>query len=252
VSAIFVILFLAAVVGIFKPYVKGSRRAHFAIAAVVCFVLVGVTTTGPATTTTSGKAAATSAKASAAVSADGTVSSDTDPASNWEYENDVDQMRGTSTVEATVTSNNTVDLQFPYGEVQGRLWVRKRGGSLDAAFEVEKGQILCNSFDESVVSIKFDSGPIQKFRCTDASDGSNNVAFLLPAGRFLSEVKKSKRAIVEAEFFQQGRQQFTFDTAGLTWPLKSTAEAKPTDLDKNGCSPSLAATVGLHCVSGAN
>jgi hypothetical protein len=130
------------------------------------------------------------------------------------------------------------------------LWVRKRGGSLDAAFEVEKGQILCNSFSESVVSIKFDDGPVQKFRCTDASDGSNNVAFLLPAGRFLSEVKKSKRTIVEAEFFQQGRQQFTFDTAGLAWPPKSTAEEKPKDLDKNGCSPSLAAKVGLNCNNG--
>lgn len=111
-----------------------------------------------------------------------------------------------------------MDLQFPYGEVHGQLWVRKRGGKgLDAAFEVEKGQVLCHSFGDSVVSIKFDEGPIQKFRCTDASDGSNNVAFLLPAGRFLSEVKRSKRAIVEAEFFQQGRQQFTFDTAGLNW-----------------------------------
>ena len=254
-SAFFGILFLAAIVGIFKPYIKGVKRSYFAIASVVCFVLVGITAE-PTTVTNNGKAAATGAVSSSNTDAstDTNASSNDnatpETATNWEYRNDTDQMRGTSTEEATVTSNNTVDLQFPYGEVRGQLWVRKRGASLDAAFEVEKGQVLCNSFSESIVSIKFDSGAVQKFRCTDASDGSNNVAFLLPAGRFLSEVKKSKRAIVEAEFFQQGRQQFTFDTAGLTWPPKSTAEEKPKDLDRNGCSRSLAAKVGLKCSNG--
>jgi hypothetical protein len=257
VSVIFVLVFLAAVVGIFKPYIKGWKRAYFAIAAAVSFIVVGITAE-PTKTATNAKPGATGndtsgTSANTPVSSDDNANSDareTVSASNWEYRNDTDRMRGTSTVEATVTSNNTVDLQFPYGEVHGELWVRKRGGSLDAAFEVEKGQVLCNSFIESVVSIKFDDRAIQKFRCTDASDGSNNVAFLLPAGRFLSEVKKSKRAIVEAEFFQQGRQQFTFDTTGLTWPPKTTAEEKPKDLDKDGCSPSLAAKVGLNCSSG--
>ena len=127
-------------------------------------------------------------------------------------------MRGTSSKVAQITSDNVVDLDFPYGEVHGQLWVRQRHeDGLNVAFEVEKGQVLCNSFTESYVSIKFDDRPIQKFRCTDASDGSSNVAFLSNEHSVLAELKKSKRAIVEAEFFQQGRKQFTFDTAGLNW-----------------------------------
>jgi hypothetical protein len=226
VSAIFVVIFLAAVVGIFKPYIKGAKRSYFAVAAAVSFLLVGITAAPSTTPGTTAKAATAGSDTSSAASNSADDASATSSAadaasgsgSKWDYENDTDQMRGTSTKTASVTSDNTVNLDFPYGDVHGQLWVRKRGtGPLDAAFEVEKGQILCNSFSESVVSIKFDDGPIQKFRCTDASDGSDNVAFLLPAARFLSEVRKSKRAIVEAEFYQQGRQQFTFDTAGLKW-----------------------------------
>lgn len=259
-TGVFVILFFAAVVGIFKPYIKGTKRSYFAVAAVVAFILVGITAPTPKKTASANSAAGTTSDSSAgspspsssdiALSGDATTTPVAE--SKWEYSNDTDQMRGTTSAQASVTSDNTVDLQFPYGEVSGQLWLRKRGGSLDAAFEVEKGQILCQSFEDSYVSIKFDNGSVQKFRCTDASDGSNNVAFLLPAGRFLSEVKKSKQTIVEAEFFQQGRQQFTFDTAGLSWPPKaqSSDDEKPKDLDKNGCSPSLAAKVGNSCNGG--
>lgn len=127
-------------------------------------------------------------------------------------------MRGTPTTEAKVVSDNTVNLEFPYGEVHGQLWVRKRAeDGLNVAFEVEQGQILCNDFGNSHVSIKFDDGPVQKFHCSGTSDGSSNVAFIDDARRVLSHLRKSKRAIVEAEFYEQGRKQFTFDTAGLNW-----------------------------------
>lgn len=216
---VFVIIFLAAVAGIIKPYINGAKRSYFAIAAVVSFILVGVT--APSTPTVKGNGATTAADAATAdtnVSANAASGIEATPASKWDYQNNKDDMRGTSSKTASITSENTVDLDFPYGEVQGELWIRQRPeDGLNVAFEVEKGQVLCSSFSESYLSIKFDGGPIQKFRCTDASDGSDNVAFISDEHRVLAELKKSKRAIVEAEFFQQGRKQFTFDTAGLTW-----------------------------------
>ena len=76
---------------------------------------------------------------------------------------------------------------------------------------------LCNSFGDSRVSVKFDNGPVQSMGCTDSSDGSNNVAFFTNQTRMLAGLKKAKRTVVEAEFFQMGRQQFVFETAGLEW-----------------------------------
>lgn len=50
------------------------------------------------------------------------------------------------------------------------------------------------------------------------ADGSNDTVFLSGGtSRALAGLKKAKRAIVEAEFFQRGRQQFVFETAGLNW-----------------------------------
>jgi hypothetical protein len=216
-----VLLFLAAIVGVFKPYINGVKRAYFGGAAAAAFILVGVT--APSTPANKAKVATTAADAAtsqtnATAGATSDTSADAAPESKWDYQNDKDEMRGTSSKIAQITSDNVVDLDFPYGEVRGQLWIRQRPeDGLNVAFEVEKGQILCNNFTDSYVSVKFDDGPIQKFRCTDASDGSNNVAFLGNERRILSELKKSKRAIVEAEFFQEGRKQFTFDTAGLVW-----------------------------------
>lgn len=127
-------------------------------------------------------------------------------------------MRGTTSRFASIASENEVDLEFPYGEVRGQLWIRRRPeDGLNVAFEVEKGQVLCHSFSNSHVSMKFDDGPIQKFRCTGSSDGSSETAFLEGEQRVLGALKRAKRTIVEAEFYRRGRQQFVFETAGLQW-----------------------------------
>ena len=217
---IFAIAFLAAIVGIFKPYITGLKRSHFAIAAVVSFILVGVT--APKNDT-----AKTPAVASTAVpppsGADHkavieTEASPTEPASKWQYSQDKDEMRGTITRYASLQSENEVDLDFPYGEVHGQIWVRKRPeDGLQVMFSVDKGQILCHTYGNSTVSAKFDDKPIQKFGCTDSSDGSNDTAFLSSPSRALAELKKAKRLVIEAEFFQKGRQQFVFDTRALKW-----------------------------------
>jgi hypothetical protein len=46
-ATIFVLLFLAAVAGIIRPYIKGAKRWHFGLAAFVCFVVIGVTAPDP-------------------------------------------------------------------------------------------------------------------------------------------------------------------------------------------------------------
>jgi len=212
VSGLFSIVFLAAVVGVFKPYIGGWKRWHFALAALVSLILVGsfVPKEGgnsqPATV-----AAASNSEPSAAAT-------ETPSASNWSYREDKDEMRGDTAKFARVTSENEVNLDFPYGVVQGHLTIRKRKeDGLSIMFGVDEGQILCHSFSNGHVSVKFDDQPIKRYGCTDTSDGSSNVIFILNETGFLNNLKKSKKVIIEAEFFQQGNQQFTFKTEGLKW-----------------------------------
>jgi len=212
VPVIFVLLFVAALIGVLKPYIKGAKRSYFAIAAVVAFILVGVTAPK------AGIAPTQPATDAEAKGSPGTDNVSSEGGSKWEYSESKDEMRGTTTKTASVTSDNSVDLDFPYGEVHGQLWIRRRPeDGLNVAFEVEKGQVLCHSYSDDYISMKFDDGPIQRFRCTGSSDGSTETAFVVDESRALAALKRAKRTIVEAEFFQQGRQQFVFDTAGLNW-----------------------------------
>ena len=136
----------------------------------------------------------------------------------WTYNEQKDEMRGTVTKTARVTSSNEVNLQFPYGTVSGYIEVRKRpSDGLNVMFLVDEGQILCDSFSDGHVSVKFDDQPIKRYGCDGASDGSSDIAFLSNETGFLASLKKSKKVIIEAEFYQQGNQQFVFDTAGLDW-----------------------------------
>jgi hypothetical protein len=140
------------------------------------------------------------------------------PASKWTYQEYSDPMHGTKSNHAKITSENEADLDFPYGRQSASIELRRdpRLG-LDVMFVVAEGQIMCRTYDDTYVSVKFDAGPVQRFRCTDASAGSSNVVFLGSASSFIAKLKESKSVMLEAEFYRSGRRQFTFETAGLEW-----------------------------------
>lgn len=197
-----------------QPAKRGWRWWQIALAAFFGLAFLGALLPKPDKVET-----LTQSSNSETASSEGTqAASDASRPSKWSYNTYRDEMRGTESKTATVASENTVKLDFPYGEQQGELTLRTDPKSgLNVMVSVEKGQILCNSFSENHISAKFDGGPVQNFRCTDASDGSSNVAFIVDEKTFLKKVRGAKRTIVEAEFFQQGRQQFVFETTGLDW-----------------------------------
>ena len=81
-----------------------------------------------------------------------------------------------------------------------------------------EGQFLCYSFDACTVRVRFDDGDVSGFSAVGPSDNSTNSIFMQNDERFLHGLKASSRVIVEAEFYQAGNQQMTFNTAGLEWP----------------------------------
>lgn len=218
-TGILVLLLFAAIGGIIKPYINGLRRKHFAIIAVLLFIGIGVA--APKTEEDKKTAASSPAKPEAAAgvapgnSAEPAVE---EPSSKWEYSDSKDEMRGTTAHHASLSSENEVTLDFPYGDISGEIIIRKRPeDGLNAIFRVNKGQILCRNYGETTLSAKFDDGPVKSYRCTGASDGSSETAFISNASGFLQGLKKAKRTVIEAEFYNAGRQQFIFETAQLVW-----------------------------------
>jgi len=146
------------------------------------------------------------------------------PASNWEYSENKDQMRGTVKHFAVARSQNTVLLSSLYGEVQGGLALRDEGGELNIMLTIDRGQFLCSRFTRSIVSVKFDDGDIVDFPCIGTDAGNTGTVFIEPEKVFLAKLKNSAQVIIEAPFFQVGRKQMVFRTQGLEWNYNSPGE----------------------------
>lgn len=215
-------MFLAALVGVFKPYINGAKRWHFGLAAFVAFILIGAFAEPTSNTGEKPKNLSSASTSSAENEGDAPSAPASSPpaeaASEWSYSTEKDEMRGGETRYAQVEATNTINLDFPYGEQRGRILVRQSPKfGFDILVGVPSGQIMCNSYSNSHISVKFDDGPIRRYGCTDASDGSNSMIFVQGAKGFLANLKVSKKVVVEAEFFQNGLQQMTFNTANLKW-----------------------------------
>ena len=225
VVGILVILFFAAVIGILRPYKFAPKldRRHYSVAAVLAFVLIGVTApkVAPqaAKSAQPGGAVPPPVPASAAATGSPDIAGDAKPSeSEWRYNEQKDEMRGATSRFAELDAQNTINLDFPYGEQRGHIIVRQSPQfGFDLLVGVPSGQIMCNSFSNSRINVKFDDGPIERFGCTDASDGTSNMVFVQNSRGFLAKLKKSGKVVVEAEFFQNGMQQMVFNSAGLKW-----------------------------------
>ena len=52
----------------------------------------------------------------------------------------------------------------------------------------------------------------------EAADGSADIIFFINSAPFINRVKSHKKLILEAQFFQEGAQQFKFDLTGFNNP----------------------------------
>lgn len=139
------------------------------------------------------------------------------PASKWQYSTDIDQMRGTKTRYASLESENEQAFGFPYDGGKATLILRQRpSDGLNILLEI-KAQFLCNQFSNETVAAKFDDNKIETYSCAEPNDASTGVLFIEGASRFLSHLRRSKKLILEAPFYQAGRRQMEFDVRGLNW-----------------------------------
>lgn len=140
-----------------------------------------------------------------------------DPDTAWVYRTDADPMTDGEVSQACTRSEEPVRLNFPYSPVYARLCLREhpRHG-LDVIVELlGQGQIVCSSYQDCTVGVRFDKGSVQQFSAAEPSDHSSNAIFIRNAKRFETSARKADKTLIQLEFYQAGTQTLSFNTAGL-------------------------------------
>lgn len=135
------------------------------------------------------------------------------PSSQWLYHQSDDPMGKGAIYQAQVSSSNTVDFKFPYGGAQHAtliLRISPRYGK-DVIFNIEKGQVLCHSYEDCTVLVRFDDEKAVNYTAVGAADNSTETIFIRNYGRFVEKMLKAKRVRIAANIYQQGAPMFEFD-----------------------------------------
>ena len=135
----------------------------------------------------------------------------------WSYDMEENKMAEKSFY-ASVTANNTLYFDFPYnGGASCELTLRYKGGENNVYMKVSKGQFMPNVLDDRRIRVKFDDEKPITFGYSMPSDASSNLIFINSERKFIDKLKKSKKVVIEAEFFNEGLRQLEYTTSGLKW-----------------------------------
>lgn len=172
----------------------------------------GITNMAPSATKT-----ASSVTADSGAAADGNSQAPAAPTSSWTYNEDKDQMRGTTVKYAQVQSSEKFPNSIGVGDEQSTvLEVQKQAKGYDVDIINPNLQFTCSTLVTKQLAVKFDGGPIEHYNCTGSVGDKFGLAFLTKGDGFVSKLRTAKRVMIEAEVFQRGNVQMTFNVAGLT------------------------------------
>lgn len=135
----------------------------------------------------------------------------------WNYSVTDDPMSNGKTYHASVSSSNTVNFEFPYsGEQSGTLTLRSdpKTGK-DVIFNIEKGQILCHSYEDCNVLVRFDDEKASNFSAVGPADNSSETIFFRNYSRFVEKMSKAKKVRISLNIYQEGSPVFEFDVSGF-------------------------------------
>ncbi|UFH55495.1 SHOCT domain-containing protein [Spirosoma sp. KNUC1025] len=142
---------------------------------------------------------------------------ETKPAEKWFYFDNSDKM-GSKYYIATIDANEQLQFDFPYnGGSTASFSIRKKGASTDVYLKVSKGQFITHSSDGGTARIRFDDGKPITYSTSGAADYSSDIIFFDNEKAIIAKLKKAKKIVIEAPFYNEGNQQMEFDVAGFKW-----------------------------------
>ena len=140
-------------------------------------------------------------------------------AQKWSYSASTDQMTGRTSRMARIGSENTVTFDFPYQGAQHATLVIRNHPSYgrDVLLQIERGQILCPSYDDCTVRVRFDEGSPERWTAAGPSDNSSTVVFLRGSGRFLQRMRNARVVRIAVPVYQEGEPAFEFRVGGFDY-----------------------------------
>lgn len=158
---------------------------------------------------------------------------DVAPLNDWQYEVDRDEMRGSRSWHASITSLNEPELVFPYqGGTPATISVAHYEGDDPYRYQpllrIKNGQLDCSEFCH--LSVRFDLGKVltitgSKQDCgpddcvnLNIDDDTDLAARGKPYLGFTKRLKTARRTIVEVPIYRFGSFQYQFHTASFVWP----------------------------------
>lgn len=137
--------------------------------------------------------------------------------SGWEYSEDVDKMDNTKRSIASLTSDNTLTFDFPYGESDFTLNIRSWKGSTDVYLTCSKCQFIAGVTGEKTYRVKFDDEQPFNISANHTTSGGADVVFLGSEKKLISKLKTANKLLIEPEFFDVGFKSVEFSTKGFKW-----------------------------------
>lgn len=139
----------------------------------------------------------------------------------WEFSSKTNEMTDSKDIWASLTSDNTIEQDFPYSTTSGVITIRhmKKYG-YDVLISITSGQIHGNEYDDdNYVMARFGNNKPIKYWFDEPADNSSDVVFIRKASDFIRRCKKAKAIKVEIPIYQGGRPIFEFS---VDEPLKWT------------------------------
>jgi hypothetical protein len=134
----------------------------------------------------------------------------------WHYESSPDAMSGGIIRSASVQSENAFEFDFPYQGLQhASLTLRRhpRFGD-DVMLMIDRGQILCSSYD-CPVRVRFDDGTPITLTGSRASDNSSDTIFIPGFEQFAKRLGTTRTLRVEVDVYANGALQTEFKVKGF-------------------------------------
>lgn len=138
-------------------------------------------------------------------------------ARKWSYHKSVDPMTSAATRTANIASENAVNFGFPYqGAQHGTLIIRDHPShGKDVILKIERGQILCQSYQDCEIRIRFDEGSATTWRAVGPSDNSSTTIFLRNQATFRQRMRSAKVVRIQAPIYEEGIPIFEFQVGGF-------------------------------------
>lgn len=134
----------------------------------------------------------------------------------WTYSTYTDEATGKKAKRAYLTSKNSMNFGFPYSGTQyGQFTVRNHPRfGVEAFLQIDKGQLLCNSFSNTTVLVRFDNGPATRYGCNGAADHSSEIVFIENVAGLEARMKTAKKMFITVSVYQEGSRTWEFNVRG--------------------------------------